>query len=118
MSSTTPPPIPARLSRLPELAHDLWWTWNTARDVFRRLDYTLWRQTAHNPVQVLQRVTEETLQRAAADPGFLAVYDAALTALDAMRSNTAPNWFQQRLGTPSTNVVAYFCAEFALHQSL
>mgnify|MGYP006150539211 CR=1 FL=1 len=39
----------------PELAADLWWTWNTAaREVFRRLDYPLWRQTAHNPVLMLK----------------------------------------------------------------
>ena len=31
---------------------------------------------------------------------------------------SAPTWWQQRLGAPSTDVVAYFCAEFALHQSL
>jgi starch phosphorylase len=100
------------------LAHDLWWTWNAGRDVFRRLDYTLWRQTAHNPVMMLQRVSAEALDRAAADPGFLAAYDAAVAARDAMRSPGAPTWWQQRLGAASTNVVAYFCAEFALHQSL
>ena len=42
----TPAPIavPDRLRRLPELAMDLWWTWNSdAREVFRQLDYELWR---------------------------------------------------------------------------
>ncbi len=48
--------IPARLSRLPDLARDLWWSWNTGRDVFRRLDYSLWRQTSHNPVMMLNRI--------------------------------------------------------------
>ena len=38
----------------PNLPRDLWWTWNPAREVFRRLDYALWRQTAHNPVMMLQ----------------------------------------------------------------
>ena len=46
----------------PELATDLWWTWNPqAREVFRRLDYTLWRQTAHNPVLMLRSVSPELL---------------------------------------------------------
>ncbi len=118
MSSPTPPPVPARLSRLPELARDLWWTWNATRDVFRRLDYALWRQTAHNPVMMLRRVSPGVLERAAADPGFLAAYDAAVAAREALRTNTTPTWWQRRLGAPSTGVVAYFCAEFALHQSL
>src|SRR5580765_3310224 len=115
---STPPPIPARLSRLPELARDLWWTWNAGREVFRRLDYALWRQTVHNPVMVLQRVTADTLERAASDPGFLAAYDAAVAARDAMRAHGAPTWWQERLGAANPGVVAYFCAEFALHQSL
>src|SRR5262245_54741829 len=34
--------LPERVSRLHELAYDLWWSWNTdARNVFRRLDYPL-----------------------------------------------------------------------------
>jgi starch phosphorylase len=86
--------------------------------VFRRLDYSLWRQTAHNPVMILQKISPESLERAASDPGFLAVYDAAIAAIDAVRAGAAPTWWQQRLGANAGEVVAYFCAEFALHQSL
>src|SRR6187397_186632 len=98
MNALTPSPVPARLIRLPELARDLWWTWNAARDVFRRLDYALWRQTAHNPVMILQKISPESLERAAADPGFLAVYDAAIAARDSMKAGTALTWWQSRLG--------------------
>ena len=52
--------LPDRMARLKELAYDLWWSWNTdARSVFRRLDYPLWRLTAHNPVKMLQLLTPE-----------------------------------------------------------
>ena len=47
------PPLPPRIDRLSELAVDLWWSWNnSARQVFRGLDYPLWRATAHNPVRM------------------------------------------------------------------
>ena len=47
------------------LARDVWWSWTpTARQVFRSLDYPLWRITAHNPVRMLQQVSPEALQRA------------------------------------------------------
>src|SRR5678816_4636275 len=111
--------IPARLSRLPDLARDLWWSWNTGRDVFRRLDYSLWRQTSHNPVMMLKRIDAAQLVVAAADPSFLAAYDAAVAATDAMRAPSAPTWWQSHLGTGAAQgVVAYFSAEFALHPSL
>ena len=50
-------PLPARIARLEELATDLWWSWHyRARDVFRDLDYPLWRLTAHNPVRMLRLI--------------------------------------------------------------
>jgi glycogen phosphorylase len=112
--------IPSRLSRLPELAYDLWWTWNPARDVFRRLDYTLWRATAHNPVMMLKRMTTDALERVAADPTFLAAYDAALTAMDSdhAAASSRRTWWNATVDAEPTKVIAYFCAEFALHQSL
>ena len=113
----TTPNIPERLGRLPELAADLWWTWNTeAREVFRRLDYSLWRQTAHNPVWMLRQVSQEMLNLAAADARFLRIYDAAVDALDAARSAHDTWW--QKMFPDVAGPIGYFSAEFALHQSL
>ena len=109
--------IPSRLGRLTELARDLWWTWNTqARVVFRMLDYPLWRQTAHNPVLMLRLVSKEMLDTALATPEFLAAYDAAVAALDRTRA-ARQTWWASRF-PDLTGPIAYFSAEFALHQSL
>jgi starch phosphorylase len=111
------PPFPERIARLEELAVDLWWSWHAeAREVFRRIDYALWRATAHNPVRMLRLLPRETLERAATDPSFLALYDGAVAALDDAR--TARNtWWSHRF--PHLHgPIAYFSAEFALHQSL
>jgi len=109
--------IPERLHRLPELALDLWWTWNPqAREVFRRLDYPMWRQTAHNPVLMLRHVAADLLERCAADDRFLALYDTALESLDNARA-ARDTWWQQRF-PDIAGPIAYFSAEFALHQSL
>ena len=117
MTSPQFPNVPERLRRLPELAADLWWTWNNqARDVFRRLDYPLWRQTAHNPVRMLSAIAPEILTRASSDPSFLARYDAAIQALDRARS-ARDTWWQTSFPQAS-GPIAYFSAEFALHQSL
>ena len=91
------PPIPEPLKRLPELAVDLWWSWHPeARDVFRRLDYRLWRATAHNPVRMLWVIPRAKIEAAAADPEFVQVYNRAIAALDAGRAahNT---WWASRL---------------------
>jgi len=117
MTSSEFPSIPERIKRLPELAMDLWWTWNPqAREVFRRLDYALWRQTAHNPVLMLRNLAPELLTRYAHDDRFVAVYDEAIDALDAART-ARDTWWQHRFAG-AAGPIAYFSAEFALHQSL
>ena len=79
-------PLPDRIARLRELALDLWWSWNPeAREVFRTLDYPLWRATAHNPVRMLRIIPQGRLEAAAASARFLALYDASLTRLEDAR---------------------------------
>jgi glycogen phosphorylase len=110
--------LPERINRLEELAYDLWWSWNReARNVFRGIDYPLWRQTAHNPVKMLRLLPRDVLERAAHDPDWLARYDRALERLDAVRAahNT---WWERECADLQGKSIAYFSAEFALHQSL
>ena len=110
------PPLPGRISRLNELACNLWWSWNgSAREVFRELDYPLWRFTNHNPVLLLHLVEPDRLEFAASDPEFLRIYDAAVTALDVVRSGTGTWWGQTH---NSSGPVAWIAPQFALHQSL
>jgi starch phosphorylase len=117
-SSNGLPSLPDRINELGRLAFDLWWTWHQgAREVFRRLDYPLWRLTAHNPVRMLHMVPRERLNEAAREPSFLAVYDAAIKNLG--RALTAEDsWWFRRFPDLSQGPIAYFSAEFALHQSL
>jgi starch phosphorylase len=112
------PPLPDRINRLAELAVDLWWSWNReARNVFRALDYPLWRATAHNPVRMLAIVPREKLEAAARDAEFLKLYDRATEMLDAARS-AENTWFARNFPQMTGQSIAYFSAEFALHQSL
>jgi glycogen phosphorylase len=107
------PPLPERISRLNDLACDLWWSWNAgAREVFRDLDFPLWRFTSHNPVVLLHLVEPDRLEAAAADETFLQLYDRAIAELDAVRSGAGSH----RLRTDGPLV--WIAPQFALHQSL
>ena len=111
-------PLPERIGRLEELALDLWWSWHPeARAIFRRLDYGLWRRTAHNPVRMLWAIAYEKLDSAARDPEFLQIYDSAIAGLDAARA-ARNTWWSHRFPQLTGQPIAYFSAEFALHQSL
>src|SRR5882757_2210900 len=112
------PPLPDRLHRLEDLATDLWWSWHRdGREVFRRLDYGAWRATAHNPVRMLWVIPRERLEAAAKDPDFLELFDRAVAALDEAHAANK-TWWARNLPHLSGQSIAYFSAEFALHQSL
>ena len=82
--------IPERIGRLEELANNLWWSWYPqARNVFRILDYQLWKLSGHNPVRELQEVSPEALKAAAADPSFIALYDSVMATFDADISDSS-----------------------------
>ncbi len=111
-------PLPERLNRLDELAIDLWWSWHPeARMVFRGLDYPLWRSTAHNPVRMLSLIAREKIDAAAADPEFVKRYERAVAHLDDARA-ARNTWWSHQFPQHAGQSIAYFSAEFALHQSL
>jgi starch phosphorylase len=110
--------IPERIARLKELAYNFWWSWHRkARDLFKMVDYTLWRATGHNPVKMLLEISPERLEEMAADPVFLLQYDAVLMAFDHDMKN-GHLWFPGKYPDLIAHPIAYFSAEFGLHQSL
>jgi starch phosphorylase len=81
------PRIPRRLSRLTELADNLWYGWDRpTRTLFARLHPGLWDAVNHNPKAFLKRVDEERLTEAAEDHIFLGSYNRVLSAFDTYMS--------------------------------
>ena len=110
--------MPEKLRRLPEVANNLWWSWNLeARQLFRRLDYPLWRSTQHNPMQMLYEMSVDKLEERAADPAFVLYYNKILKRFD--EELAAENtWWKTAHADVADKMVAYFSAEFGLHNSL
>jgi starch phosphorylase len=111
------PDIPGPLAPLPELAHNLWWVWNPdAVELFRRLDRKLWEDVYHNPVKLLGTMPQEKLVAAAQDDGYLAHLRRVYEDFKAHLSR--PGWFHEHYGDKPKMKVAYFSAEFGLHECL
>jgi len=111
------PNIPEPLARLEELANNLWYSWDRpTRALFGPLDPVLWNRVGHNPKLFLRRVQESKLREAAADQVFLANYHKVLSAYDTYHGATVRAGSAARLG--DDDLIAYFCAEYGLHESL
>ena len=110
--------MPEKINRLPELANNFWWSWTPeARNLFKRLDYPLWRRTRHNPVRMLQLLSPEALQKAAQDAAFVRHYNKVMLQFDAMREN-GHTCFQKTYPEFRDKTIAYFSFEFGLHNSV
>lgn len=112
------PALPAALRRLDELAHNLWWSWNpSAQELYRDLDPELWNQVNHNPVKFLSEASQDVLDAAAGNREFVGRYLAVMSKLDAYLG--APEtWFAKQFPTSVGSCIAYFSAEFGLHEGL
>ena len=101
------PALPPTLSRLTELAYNVFWSWDfTVRSVFRRLDPVVWKSCGNNPVLMLGRLPQATLERAATDPRFVALYRRACDRLD--------NYLRDREPADRSKLIAYFSMEYGL----
>ena len=100
--------IPDKIKRLGELAYNLWWSWTPeAREIFRRLDYPLWRSTRHNPVQMLQEISPVRLAEAANDAAFVRRYNKIMLRFDNMM-NSDETWFNKTYPELKDKTLAYF----------
>lgn len=112
------PKLPERIGRLYDLANNLWWSWHPqARDMFRMLDYPLWKMGGHNPVKQLREISVDKLRAAANDPDFLALYDRVAPAFQA-EMTAKDTWLAANYPRLVEAPVAYFSMEFAIHTSL
>lgn len=116
-SFTVLPRLPERLLALHELAYNLWWCWHAdAVALFRRIDPDRFEQLDHSPIRLLTSTEQKHFEELASDDGFLAHLDRVWDAFQAYLS--APTWFAEHYGDASRLRVAYFSAEFGIHESV
>lgn len=114
--------IPKELSGLQRLAHNYWWCWDgEATALFAELDPENWTACRHNPVALLQTTDAEILAAKAADAAYLERVAQALARFeDYVGGEPGRKWPAGDGGQviSAEHPVAYFSAEFGLHESL
>jgi starch phosphorylase len=102
--------LPESVSKLSEIAHNIWWVWDSeAKNMFRKLDPAAWIEAHSNPVQLLNILTHEQLLNLGKDAEFV------------KKLNSIYDRFQKYLNTPYNNEkpsVAYFSMEYGLTEVL
>lgn len=112
------PKLPDELARLTDLAYNMRFAWDHETiALFRRLDTDLWEATNHNPVWLLNLVSQERLEAARNDPAFMASLERAAEQFDEyMAAKNA--WYSEKYGKQKdTPTIAYFSMEFGITEA-
>lgn len=116
-SFTVLPSVPDSLQNLKVIAKNMYWSWNSEFiELFRRIDANLWESCGHNPVKLLGTVTQARLEDLAGNDGFLSELRRATEKLRGAIEK--PSWFEKVYARTTKPAIAYFSAEFGLHESL
>ena len=111
--------LPVSLQRLADLAYNYWWSWSSDRATpFQNIDPQEWEKCGHNPVTILKSAKYERLTQLLEDPNYLKQISALEQEFDDYM-NPKETWMS-RVAPQVTkeHPIAYFCAEFGIHESL
>lgn len=104
-------------AKLLEISHNLWWSWQPeVTAVFAAIDPQRWAQVYHNPVVLLKDFTPEALERRAHELGLNARINWAYRRMHEYLTSTH-TWGAAHTGVLTPQKVAYFSAEFGIHES-
>ena len=116
-SFTVLPALPAPLKDLEVIARNMFWSWNSeCVELFQRIDASLWSSCGHNPVRLLGSVSQAKLDALAENKGFLGQLQRASEKLRLYL--TKPTWYEKVCSKSDEPTVAYFSAEFGVHECL
>jgi starch phosphorylase len=108
--------LPRRLEGLARLAYNLYWSWHPeVRALFARIDREIWAGF-RSPVAVLRASRDWT--SLLDDPDFMVGYQNVLDGFDSYMANGREHWFARHHSRALDGPVAYFCAEYGLHETL
>ena len=106
------------IERLAKLAKNLWWSWNyEAVSLFTSVDPPLFAATNQNPIRTLKLLAPHQIAAIECDADFLARLESVERQLSQYLS--ARTWYESIAPKTGRKLkIAYFCAEFAIHESL
>ncbi len=115
-SEVTPQALYAKLTTI---AGNLWWSWHAeVQSLFRDLDPLRWRQLDHNPIALLAEMTPEQVAERAGEMAMYTRINQAHRRLHDYLTKTDQTWGARNAGVLGSKPVAYFSAEFGMHESV
>ena len=112
--------LPENLDSLKRLSLNYWWSWSReGAGVFREFDAALWEKCEQNPRRMLKEISELHLWQRACSAHFVERLERLTAEFDEyMRQEPQVFGSGARREITPEHPVAYFCAEYGVHNSL
>jgi starch phosphorylase len=109
------PVLPQRIASLKELAFNYWWTWQSdAKDLFKQIDKKIWEEVNHNPVALINRLSQKQLIELSERESFVSYLDYVYNRfLSYLNDET---WHKHE-HIDQNQTIAYFSLEFGINES-
>jgi len=105
--------------RLWALARNLWWSWDhECISLFRDLNPARWRELNQNPISLLSEIPLGEIERRAAELVLHSRINYVYRRQQEYLQDADRTWGAVNAGVLRPRPVAYFSAEFGLHESL
>ena len=114
------PQLPDNMHMLTEISENIWSTWDPdAYQLFTRIDPLIFRKFNHNPVKLLQQVSNERLKYLSENIGFMGELKSVYKKFRSYRDYNA-YYIENgnKMDYHKNFKIAYLSMEFGLHESL
>src|SRR6185295_4821421 len=107
--------LPDSLHKIKELAYNYRWSWdNDCKELFRKIDWKIWEQTHHNPIELINHLSQERVLELAEQSDFISYFDLVYDRFQ--KYMKSKSWFSN-LNSNAEGFVAYFSMEYGIHES-
>ncbi len=110
--------FPEELKQLQDFSYNLWWSWRPrAHKLFQELDEELWYEVEHNPLKMFKYISQSQLNDKNNDPEFNSLLTQVMEEFKEYM-NREDTWFHKNYPDKQDFMVAYFSAEFGIHETV
>ena len=107
--------LPKKIAKLKELAYNYWWCWNSeAKELFVRINRKLWEEANHNPVLLMNKLSQVELEKLSEQTDFTSFLDYIY---DKFRNYMEAQTWYDTVNINGKGSIVYFSMEYGINES-
>lgn len=107
--------LPEQIEKIKDIAYNYWWCWNSdAKEMFIRMNRQLWEDVNHNPVLLINKLSQTELEDLANQADFVSIVNKNHRRYREYMDKVG--WFKESNSNP-VNCIAYFSTEYGINES-